>query len=337
MDACILRHNAAVWAASSLGGGLYAIGDIDATIEDSLFDANDAWLGSGAYMSGDSSETLTVRRTTFKDNGRGFSPPAQTWGGYGGGMDLYRVDALIEDSSFLSGRGSNAGGAVRFKSGKLVMTRTTVQDNIASYGAAIRIFNTSQLTMTNCIIVDNEPGTARAGAVEVGTVGSGSVTGLIAHNTLARNTKNMYGIGILAGVLPPSAPASVTVDIVNNIVVSHTMGISTELGATVVATNTLWGAGDWANGVDWDGSGSLTHSGDLWGDPSFADPDGGDYHIRGDSAAFDQGVDAGVMDDVDGEARPWTGSQAKAPDLGADEFWLVPTEDVNLPLILRKH
>jgi hypothetical protein len=337
MDSCVLRQNAAVWAASSLGGGLYATGDIDVTIEDSLFDANNAWFGSGAHMSGDSSEHLTVRGTTFKDNGQVVSPSSSGPGGYGGGMDLYRVDALIEDSSFLSGLAANAGGAIRFRSGKLIMTRTTVQDNIASYGTAIRIFNPSQFTLTNNIIVDNEPGTARAAAVEVGTVGSGSVTGLIAHNTLARNTKNMNGIGILAGLLPPGAPTSVMVNVINNIVVSHTVGISTEVGATVVATNTLWGAGDWANGADWGGSGSLTRSGDLWGDPSFVDPDGGDYHIRGDSAAFDQGVDVGVMDDLDGEARPWIGSHAKAPDIGADEFWLIPTEDVSLPLVAKKH
>ena len=141
----------------------------------------------------------------------------------------------------------------------------------------------------------------------------------------------------LAGLLPPGTPTAVTIDAVNNIVVSYMVGISTEVGATAVITNTLWGAGDWANGADWGGSGSLTRSGDLWGDPSFVDPDGGNYHIRGDSAAFDQGVDAGVVDDIDNEARPWTGSQAKAADLGADEFWLIPTEGVNLPLVAKLH
>ena len=49
------------------------------------------------------------------------------------------------------------------------------------------------------------------------------------------------------------------------------------------------------------------------GDPAFA-VDG--YHLTNVSAAIDQGVDAGVMTDIDEQARP----QGAAPDMGADEY-----------------
>lgn len=324
VDSCTFLHNSAWGVTQSYGGGLYAVGDLDITIRDSLFEANDAWNGSGLYMSGDSSEPLTVDGTTFKDNGRGFSPMAS--GGYGGGMQVDEANVLIEDSSFLNGWASNEGGAIRFSAGRLVMNRNVIRDNQSHRASGVQIFNSSQFTLTNNIIADNRPGAASSGAVEAGRIGSGNITGLIAHNTLARNygTYDAYGVLVSSG----------SVDMVNNIVVSHTVGISTETGATVVTTNTLWGSGDWANGADWGGSGSISHSGDLWGDPAFVDADGGDYHILPASAAMDQGVDAGVTDDIDDDPRPWPGI---LPDLGADEFWFTPTEDTNLPLVAKRY
>ena len=62
-------------------------------------------------------------------------------------------------------------------------------------------------------------------------------------------------------------------------------------------------------------------------DPAFADPPSWDYRIRGDSAAIDAGVPAGVDLDIDGELRP----AGAAPDIGADEYWLW----TYLPLVLR--
>ena len=51
----------------------------------------------------------------------------------------------------------------------------------------------------------------------------------------------------------------------------------------------------------------------LAGDPAFADPDGGDYHIDAGSAALNVGIDTGVTRDIDGDPRP-TGD---GHDLGA--------------------
>jgi hypothetical protein len=59
----------------------------------------------------------------------------------------------------------------------------------------------------------------------------------------------------------------------------------------------------------------LTGTVNVWGDPAFLDPDGGDYHIGLGSAAVDAGIDAGVTVDIDGEPRPMGGGY----DIGADE------------------
>ncbi len=85
---------------------------------------------------------------------------------------------------------------------------------------------------------------------------------------------------------------------------------------------TLWNGND----TDWSGStADVIHTNDRYGDPAFADTDEADYHIGSTSAAVDQGVDAGVAEDFEGDAR------LGVPDIGADEYVL----HCYLPLVLR--
>jgi hypothetical protein len=102
----------------------------------------------------------------------------------------------------------------------------------------------------------------------------------------------------------------------NTIIVSHTVGIYVEPGSTATLESTLWGSGAWANGTDWAGTGTISTTSDLWGNPDFVDPNAGDYHIGPASAAIDQGVNAGVTNDIDFHPRPY-----QTPDIGADEYW----------------
>ena len=124
----------------------------------------------------------------------------------------------------------------------------------------------------------------------------------------------------------------VSVTLTNTIVASQTVGVYAE-GGDVSLTATLWGDGDWDNGDDWGGAGSiLTGTLNYWGDPLFVHPGGGDYHISAESPARDRGVDIGVTDDIDGEARPHPDTHT--PDLGADEYHLDDSR-VYLPLAMR--
>jgi uncharacterized repeat protein (TIGR01451 family) len=102
----------------------------------------------------------------------------------------------------------------------------------------------------------------------------------------------------------------------NTILVSHSVGIRVTAGNSATLAATLWGDGAWGNETDWGGDGTiLTGTVNLWGDPAFIDPDGGDYRISPTSAAVDAGVESGIADDIDGDPRPagW------GYDLGADE------------------
>lgn len=154
---------------------------------------------------------------------------------------------------------------------------------------------------------------ARSGDVSIGAQAhSGSpLTLTLLHNTLAGEGSG-YGIYVDTGY--------VTLVLTNTIVAGHGWGITNPVpaGSTVVATRTLF----WDNGQD-----GLTGANPLFGDPAFANPEAGDYHLGVRSAAIDAAVEAGVDRDVDGDGRPI----GPAPDIGADEAWL----RIFLPLIVR--
>jgi hypothetical protein len=126
---------------------------------------------------------------------------------------------------------------------------------------------------------------------------------------------------------PPAARASV-VTLTNNVLVSHTVGITVGAGSTATLEATLWGTGTWTNEADWGGAGVIVTGmaeNNVWGAPAFLAPGDGDYHLDPESAAIDRGVGAGVTEDIDGDPRRGD------PDLGADEFvW-----KVFLPLVAR--
>ena len=111
--------------------------------------------------------------------------------------------------------------------------------------------------------------------------------------------------------------------------VSHTVGVKTGHSLSSISLEaTLWGAGEWANGVDVQGVPGTVATGtvNVWGDPGFVAPNSGDYHIGLGSAAVDRGVDGGVAEDIDGDPRP-----IGRPDLGVDEWGM----RICLPLARR--
>jgi uncharacterized repeat protein (TIGR01451 family) len=95
----------------------------------------------------------------------------------------------------------------------------------------------------------------------------------------------------------------------NSILVSQTVGITVTAGSTATLNGALW----FGNGANTGGAGDITVNHEITGDLAFA-PDG--YHLTAASAAIDQGVDAGVTTDIDGDPRPIGAGY----DLGADEF-----------------
>jgi hypothetical protein len=122
-----------------------------------------------------------------------------------------------------------------------------------------------------------------------------------------------------------------TANLTNTVLVSQTTGIIVGLNNTATLQATLWGDGPWGNGRNWDGAGKIvTGTLHYTGNPAFLQPFQGDYHIAQASAAIDKGVPAGVTTDLDGQARP----RGPAPDLGADECYLLDKR-LYLPILLR--
>jgi len=301
------------------GGGLYIYGTAAVTIEDSLLEANDAWTGGGLMFDGGSGRRpILIRRTIFRDNGWGLSPGSGI-SGYGGGASLGLAGAHIEDCLFEHNRAANNAGALDFGGRELLLARSVFRNNESFNTAGVELWNTSPFTVTNNLIADNRPGSGNEpGGLSIRS----NSTGPLLHNTIARNIgpRGGYGIGVKSGQ---------PITLVNTILVSHTVGISVTAGSTVTLEGTLWGIGVWANGTDWAGAGAiLIGLVNVWGDPDFANPAGGDYHIRRGSAAVDAGVDAGVTTDMDGDPRP----VGAGFDIGADEYM----PGVHLPLVVRR-
>nr|HID14769.1 hypothetical protein [Anaerolineae bacterium] len=220
---------------------------------------------------------LTYADVTLTGN-RVYTNTAQGGTANGGGVDLYRCyDQLLERNLFLDNQAGDRGGGI--------------------YEYAL---STSMLTMTNNIIAANRADTGGDGLY---LAGASSAQGHLRHNTVADNAEEGLRVG------------NFTVVMTNTVLVSHTVGITTSAaGASVTADHTLWYAT--AIYTDASGGGTILTTDDLSGDPKFVDLAILDYHIRGDSAALDAGVWAGVSEDIDGDARP----AGQAPDIGADQY-----------------
>jgi hypothetical protein len=300
------RANGGFAVKSSYGAGLVISATLAATVENCLFQDNDAWHGSGLYFQGGAlvRPPFTLRNNTFVDNS----------GGYAGALLVNNAKARIEGNRVTGSLASNDYGAVSINSSDLLLTHNIIYGSESGKTAGLYLYNDSPFTVTNNIIAGNTSSWVQSPAVAVR-----KSSGKFLHNTVARNGST-YGFRIYEGA---------SVVLTNNIVVSHTVGITVAAGSSAALNATLWGSGAWANGIDWDGAGTITTgSVNVWGEPAFMDPDNGDYHIRSNSAAKDAGVNAGVTTDIDGDTRP-VGTYY---DIGADEFSL---RRIYLPLVKR--
>ncbi len=313
-EGCTFRYNSAQSESAPAGGGLAISGTLRAAVEDSLFDANDAWFASGLDFdgSGAAGATLAIRHCRFQDNGRGLSP-GDAGGGYRGGIDARWGSVRVEDSTFVGNFAcSGWGAAVGMAYGSLVMERNAIHGNQSWYDtSALWLYDVSPFTLTNNLIVENGSTYNWEGMVHQ-AVDIASGNGRLLHNTIARNG-NTYGIRLTGSAL---------VTLTNNILVSHTVGISVAAGSTVWFEHMLWGDTVWGNIEPAVGDG-VGYKGEveLFEDPIFVAPDQGNYRLAVRSRGVDEAVDRGVTDDVDGRNRPRDGDRdgIAKPDIGASE------------------
>jgi len=272
------------------------------------------------------------------------------WGGDAGGGIYVNVATPVISGNLIYGNAAYRGGGL-FANSPITLAGNVFIGNVAGSGGGLYlhgqpasleanvvvsntattgdgggiVLNASDTTLVNTVIADNRLDNAsRYGS---GLYVYGASPRLL-HTTVARNSG---GDGSGIHVNDPGMPGTQSgVAMTNTIVASHTIGIVVTQRNTVTLNATLWHAN---TGGNWGGTGAITHTNDYSGDPAFvADATHPldaqyPYHLTDDSAAIDRGVAAGVVTDLDGDARP-IGS---GYDLGADE---VPKR-VYLPLVLR--
>ncbi len=329
-------------AGVSIGGGLYTYQSGKVSLTGNEIYSNSAPIAGGMYISLINHASLTNNRIygntssgSAWSNGGGLMLSQNpnitltnnhiqnnTADKFGGGVFDYQ-SGLVLKGNLISGNKAAYGGGIYLQAPgdhPIPIDANTITGNYAQYlggGAYLYGAMTTTMTMTNNIVADNKTDIDGSGIYIKGIVPR------LIYNTIARNTG-----GNAAGISLSSAGVLLT----NTIITSQTIGILVPGGCTGTLQATLWGSGAWANEKDWDGTGTiLTGTINIWGNPDFANPDAGNYHIGNHSAAIDAGIDTGIPTDIDGDLRPL----GSGFDLGADEHTI--EHKIYLPLTLRNH
>jgi hypothetical protein len=339
------------------GGGIFLYYCASAVVSNNTIAGN---AGSTGGFGRGGGVNLTYSNRAIISGNRIVTNTASTAGtGFGGGVYLYQSDAtisknLLEDNVGTTSKREGNGGGIWIEYGAVIISHNIIRGNIATApdqgigggvyvvcgdeitldgnritgnaaesGSGIAISQGSFVTLTNNIIARNhEAGWSadRGGALWFIAGDTYPTRGTLLHNTIADNVGG-FGQGLSVGNY-------VTLDLANNIIAGQTIGIanSNPVSSIVTADHTLFAGNDtnYASGV--------TSSNELTGEPAFVAAQAENYHILSTSAAIDQGRDAGVTDDIDGDHRPL----ATGYDIGADEWHPpVPSGLAYLPLTLK--
>jgi len=274
-----IHSNKATWSGDNgFGGGICINGGEDNTLsQNSIFSNYGAYFagapsqangyGGGIAISNSLQTKITFNLIRNNIATRGISAAMGSGGGiyeFQGSLFLGNNDISYNYANNPASPSNNAiAGGIYLEETTVSMDGNKIIGNMAtgsSYavGGGVRLNNCSAYTITNNIIAENSASIKGSG------IAIHSSTGKLIHNTVARSSLG-DGVGIL---LQNSGSA----ELKNTIIVSNTVGIFVETGASAVMQATLWGGGSWANVTDWSGTGSLTSSSNYWGDPLFVDP-----------------------------------------------------------------
>jgi parallel beta-helix repeat protein len=337
-------------AVTSSGGGMYLFSSNNGRVTENSIISNTAkTAGGGSFLE---SSTLVFDHNTLSRNlvpvGLGCGGGLQVKYGTptlsrntfdrnkapsGGGLCLANSAATLSHNLITNNTAvfSNGGGA------DLGQSAATLDGNIVSLnwasfsGGGLHLAQSSNAVLVNNVIADNHVDSATGRGSGLSVTGSSP---RLAHNTIAANTGGggyvLSGVFIEPGYYTGYLYSSVTMT--NNIVISHSVGITVFQDGPGINSlsldSTLWG-----NELDQGGTGLITRTHDYTGNPAFAAPGSGDYHIASDSAARDRGIPAGVATDLDEQPRP--NPDTNIPDLGADEWWAPLDRHIFLPVVLR--
>ena len=289
------------------GGGLavqIGAGQVTGGRFESNTTSSGGW-GGAIYAGG---PTLTIQGTQFYTN------TSQVYGGA-----VTANNTSITGAVFSANSTDGAGGALALLGPSQVETSQFIRNQSTGNGGAV--YANNQLTIDRALIIANQGGSG--GGVYLDG-GSGTIVNtLLARNhalssdgeALALNPSGTLSIEHTTVASPTLASGSAifvsggTVDLLNSIVDSHTIGVL-QTGGSVTADYNLF-YGDVLNTQ----GGGITNNHPVTGNPSFFAPTVDDYHLGAGSAAVNAGPNIGVTTDIDGDARP----QGSGYDLGYDE------------------
>ena len=262
-----------------------------------------AGLGGGPQWAGDvgggvffGSARATIRDSWVFDN----------VADNGGGLWLDRSEAVLSGNTIFSNTAQWLGGGLCIDISHNTLSENIIISNTAGDSGG-GLFFTNSPTLINNVFADNEANAPGSGLA----MGGPDCSPRLLHNTIARNQGgDSSGVAIVEFF----GPSVCTVALTNTIMADQSVGIN--IGGSGISTVTV-NAILWHNTpitVSQSPTDVVTVQNQHTGDPAFA-ADG--YHLMAGSAAIDEGIDAGITSDLDGQGRP----AGAGYDLGADEFW----------------
>jgi hypothetical protein len=274
-----------------------------ATLNDNTVAVN---RGHGLYS--DESVVMLSRNAVNENSGRGLylvvsnamlNDNAVT-ANRGGGIYLSQSPSVLKGNTIAFNTADDGGGLRLAWSNAIICQNTIISNTASQYGGGLYMWQSSDVLCSN-VVADNQANNQGSGLYVAGS------SPRLWHTTLARNSGSS-GIYVTDY---ESLESSVT--LTNTILVSHTTGVLVRAGNRATLEGVLW----FGNGSDSGGTGTISVTHAITGDPAFA---GDGFHILSGSVAVDRGLAVNDLLDVDGDYRPL----AASPDLGADELVRMP-------------
>lgn len=258
--------------------------------------------GGGIYLDG---STTLISNNTIQGN----------YGHSGGGLFIYMSATTVRDNAITGNNGGLGGGVYMTSSPANIDANTIMANGGTMAGGGLAIFESVNFTMTNNIVTQNFGGYP-AGIVVSSLYDSLFSQGVLVHNTIADNNAPPHPWNILLG---NGSPRTANVNFTNNII-GLPGGVYVDTGSMATANTTFWDK--IPVGIELNGPGVIISSTNIYSNANFV----GQYHVSPHSPVIDQGINAGILTDIDGEARP----NGVKPDIGADEFYCYAMSAVNI-------